>query len=159
MTIHDIMNMTAADLKASHATVRETLVTETTRSLANRLFTTLVDAKMRDEKLAEQGKTIAGLNAGYQSLLEQLDAVQCKASRVTQNLIVEEQKAASKLSDASIKLETATREIEKLNDEKLELLRRLQLAGELARNRRVALANVMEAVAAVNKVVLPLLEE
>ena len=60
MTIQDIENLTFAELKASGKKIVDELGGN---ELAARYVQARTDAKQRDEKLAEQGQTIANLNA------------------------------------------------------------------------------------------------
>ena len=67
MKIQDIENMTAADLKAKRTELVKALGDAgsgvSVPELAARYVQARMDAKMRDEKLAEQGLTITNLNA------------------------------------------------------------------------------------------------
>lgn len=64
MNLHEIENMTAADLKAQRAELAESLKAEPPDDLADRYLQARHDAKQRDEKLAEQGRTITALQTG-----------------------------------------------------------------------------------------------
>lgn len=69
MTLTEIENLALSDLKAK----REEIVKELGGGeLAQRYVQARTDAKMRDEKLAEQGKTIEALQAGHAALAEAL---------------------------------------------------------------------------------------
>ena len=60
MTIQDIENLTFAELKASGKSI---VLELGGNELAARYVQARTDARQRDEKLAEQGQTIANLNA------------------------------------------------------------------------------------------------
>lgn len=85
MTIHDIENMPATELKAR----REELITAgldfAPADLSERYVQARLDAKLRDELLAEQGKTITGLEHQADDLLGRLEQlnVQYKAAKET----------------------------------------------------------------------------
>ena len=68
MTIHKIENMTFSELKKKQAELAESLAGELPQELATRYLQARTDAKQRDEKLAEQGKTITSLNEGHEFL-------------------------------------------------------------------------------------------
>ena len=91
MTIQEIENMTFAELKARQSeligAMKDTLPTE----LAARYVQARLDAKQRDEKLSEQGRTITNLNAALQTRAEQL--------AIADRALTDEKAAVVKLQD------------------------------------------------------------
>lgn len=63
MTIYEIENLTAAQLKERKAELVEVAKEFPVDDLAARYVQARMDAKIRDEKLAEQGKTITRLES------------------------------------------------------------------------------------------------
>lgn len=72
MTLQEIENLTFEELKAQRADILESLKTTNLRDVSERYLQARIDAKQRDEKLAEQGKTITLLQAGHDTLQKQL---------------------------------------------------------------------------------------
>lgn len=68
MTITEIENLTSAELKERKPAILESLKTESVVTLAERYFLARLDAKMRDEKLAQQGRLITELQAKASNL-------------------------------------------------------------------------------------------
>lgn len=62
MKIHDIENLSAAELKSRRHELKAGLASASHDELAGRYLQARTDASMRDEKLAEQGRTITTLN-------------------------------------------------------------------------------------------------
>lgn len=73
MNIIDILNLSAAELKEKRAEAVEAATAVPVDELAGRAVQFLLDAKMRDEKLAEQGKTITLLQGSLESSSDQLN--------------------------------------------------------------------------------------
>jgi hypothetical protein len=70
MNIHEIENLSAAELKAKRAELIEAAKAVPIGELAERYVKARTDATIRDEKLAEQGGTIDALRAGAAALTE-----------------------------------------------------------------------------------------
>jgi len=82
--IHDIENMTADELKARSAELAEALNAEPPADLAARYVQARTDAKRRDEKLAEQGKTITALRTGLDATTQKADEAMAAAQRLAE---------------------------------------------------------------------------
>ncbi|MHC4867482.1 MAG: hypothetical protein ACYTEX_25700 [Planctomycetota bacterium] len=74
MEIHQIEAKTFAELKADPIALTEALKSQPAEVLAVRYFKHLMDAKHRDEKLSEQGKTITALQQGLEAAKAQAEA-------------------------------------------------------------------------------------
>ena len=134
MNIIDIENMTAAELKANQGEAVEAVAND--EALAQRYVKALLDAKTRDEKLAEQGQTI--------TLLQQA---------------AEQQKAALRELEAGLALARDEAEAERgraletesgLRNSGVELGRvsgELDQARDLAKRRRRVLAEISNLIA------------
>ena len=91
----DIENMTAAELKAQQAAVISGLEGES--DLASRFVRARLDAKLRDEKLAEQGVTITELQSALQTVRQTAESLksqleQCEKERDSCQAQLEETK-------------------------------------------------------------------
>lgn len=71
----DIENKSCDELKADRDALMEMAEAEPSEVIAARYIKALIDAKYRDEKLAEQGRTIAALQNGVEASRERLEAV------------------------------------------------------------------------------------
>ena len=70
MDIHEIENLSFAELKAHKPDLLEALKATPHEELAARYLQARTDAKLRDEKLAEQAKTLAALRQGLEAVKE-----------------------------------------------------------------------------------------
>lgn len=75
ITMHEIENLSAEDLKARRAEILESLKQHTAEELAGRYLQARTDAKLRDEKLALQGEEIKQTNTLLQSANARADAL------------------------------------------------------------------------------------
>ena len=106
MNLHDVKNMSFADLKAQRTEIIKSLLD--TRTLQARDVPTsdliaafvgaLTDAKGRDEKLAEQGKTITALQDG-------LEASKAQASTLSYQLGKQGEVLSAELAETNATLE------------------------------------------------------
>lgn len=71
MAVHDIEAMSFDELKTKRDATVESLTSEPPAVLAARYVKALMDAKHRDEKLGEQGKTIVALQDGMEAAKQQ----------------------------------------------------------------------------------------
>lgn len=76
MNIRDVENLSAADLKARRAECVEAGAAEQPGDLAERFVDARIDAKLRDEKLAEQGVTITNLNEALRIKTERIAEIE-----------------------------------------------------------------------------------
>lgn len=74
MTLQEIENLSYDELKANRETVLADVKNSKFAEVAERYLQARIDAKQRDEKLAEQGKTITLLQAGHDQLTDALNA-------------------------------------------------------------------------------------
>ncbi len=84
MKLQDVKNMTFADLKAKRDEVINELKAVSAAELAVCFVAALTDAKVRDEKLGEQGKTITLLQEGAEAAKEQTKAAKAETVLVRQ---------------------------------------------------------------------------
>lgn len=147
MNIHEIENMTFAELKANRAELIDAIKKTPPEDLARRYLQARTDAKQRDEKLAEQGKTIVALQDGNAALSEKVASI-------------EAQLASSKLA-----IENYTRELEAarvahsdemavLNEKRNELSGMLSEEKERAARLKVQAEKYMSAVSSIHSVAL-----
>lgn len=102
MTLQDIENLSASELKARRSELQSAV--DGPAELVKRYLDTLYTAKLRDEKLDEQGKTITALQKGNESMQKELDAVtatQEKQAKELEKLADVEKKLAFQMSRAS----------------------------------------------------------
>lgn len=78
MTLHEIENMSFADLKENRVALIESMKLLSAKELAERYLQARTDAKQRDEKLSEQGRTIESLQDGLDVLKESRDITHAK---------------------------------------------------------------------------------
>lgn len=166
MTTIDIENMSAADLKAKRAELVEAI--KGSPDLAVRYVQARLDAKTRDEKLAEQGATITALQQGLAAATEKtaaLDAELAKAKQETADAdarATEMLGAANRIRDEADRMNKdhakASAEAKAAADKAIaDLKAELAKATELAKARRAALADVMSHANALAAKVAPLL--
>lgn len=141
MTIIDIENMTAEELKAQRA---EAVKSTGDNELAARYVQARLDAKQRDEKLAEQGVTITTLTKALADSNARADAAVADAKATAAQLAAA--KDATVQTGHKLQAEIAARQ-EDLNkarvnaDAQAKEINRLDL---LAKARRVALSGVSD---------------
>lgn len=86
MSIHEIENKTFADLKAERESLVEAAKSLPVDDLAARYVQARTDAKQRDEKLAEQAKTIEALRDGLAAMKERAEAETTKLAESVKTL-------------------------------------------------------------------------
>jgi hypothetical protein len=145
MQIHEVENLPAAELKTRKAELIEALGGG---ELAQRYVQARTDAKMRDEKLAEQGGMIAALTNGNAALEEKLQSLSTRNGELVNDLEASKARSASLLEQLSAAQKQTT-------DQEL----RAVAAEKLAKARRAALADVMAFAGKLNEKVAPLLAE
>lgn len=146
MTLNEIENLSFADLKTKRDELLAGLKEADHAELASRYVQARTDAKQRDEKLGEQGQTIAALQSGYQALEResagtisdlraQLEKAEGRANRLeTMNVNIEE-----RLTKA---VEAEKANVAKLQADLAQETTRANAAEALAKNRRKGLADV-----------------
>lgn len=159
MNLVDIENMPFADLKSKRAELIEAARQSPLVELATRFVDARTDAKQRDEKLAEQGRTITSLNDSLDARVAEL--------RESTSLIADLRR---ELSDANNSLNqqraAAVAKAEEF-EETIRITRTKLLAAEsdcrnaekLAASRRAALVDVMNQAAKLTVQVAPLLAQ
>ena len=142
MTIAEIENLSFADLKARRdELIQAAFESEDRGQLASRYVQARTDAKLRDEKLAEQGKTIDALTVGNAALQERFGSAEAYAQTLEEQL--QEAREETRRGVDALKSSQSLAASEK---------HRADAAEKLAKARRVALAEVM-------KVISPVLAE
>lgn len=86
MDIHKIENLSFEELKTRKAELLETLKAASGGDLAVRYLQARTDAKQRDEKLAEQGKTIAHLDELLATVKQQGEEFRAKLTLANDSL-------------------------------------------------------------------------
>lgn len=84
MNLHEIENMTAAELKADKSELIELAKAEPVADLAARYVQARTDAKIRDEAMAVQGTTITQLGAALESLTKERDGLKTELAQEKQ---------------------------------------------------------------------------
>lgn len=123
MQLNEIVNLTAAELKVKRQELMDSI--EPDKVLAARFLQALTDAKLRDEKLAEQGITISNLNtalARTNSKIVELEAALTKANERIDLMQADNTKVVAEMTDSIMRAATAE---------------------QRAKARRVALASIM----------------
>lgn len=156
MTLIDIENMTADALKA----VRQQAVADLGGSdLAERYVQARLDAKLRDERLAEQGRTITALNDALNDWKQRTVAAENACNAATnagERAIVALREDLSAAKNRIATLEEVSREqVDTIND----WARRFADMEALAKARRTALVDVMNFAGQLSGKVAPLLAE
>lgn len=121
MTIQDVENLSFAELKARRAELIEAITASTIsiKEVAGRYIQARADAKHRDEKLAEQAKTIAALQEGLEAVKER-EAAAVEASKELITALKDEVAEFRKTSDAAIvELKQAAKESDAVTEELL----------------------------------------
>ena len=138
MMIAEIENLSHAELKAQREAIIEAAGGAEKAELASRYVQARTDAKLRDEKLAEQGKTIDALTGGHDALLGQLSHREQEVKELTQKLEAALKSLSEKIGElAKSKQETGAE------------MMRADAAEKLAKERRKALAEIMKVISPV----------
>lgn len=133
MTFSEIENLTFAELKARRDEIAQAAFENEGRDqLALRYVQARTDAKQRDEKLSEQGKMIDALSSGNAALLEKVATLE----RANADLSKQLSAAFARVSEKIVELQA---EHQATGAEMM----RADRAEELARDRRRALASVV----------------
>lgn len=139
MNLSEIENLSFADLKAK----REELVKAIgCGELAERYVQARTDAKMRDEKLSEQGKTIEALQAGTTALTEKSNDLESQRQVAIDRCKRLEETLERRMSEAQEELDKRAAAIDQANAACSAETKRANAAESLAKSRRKALAEV-----------------
>jgi len=111
MKIHEVENMSAAGMKQNRDAIIESLSDESPANLIERYYQARLDAKIRDEKLTEQAKTLEALQIG-------LDAAKQKAE-IAEAAGEENAKALSRLQAEHEVLDTKAKDSQQIADKTL----------------------------------------
>lgn len=136
MNLIDIENLPFADLKSRRAELIEQAARSTQADLAARFVDARTDAKHRDERMSEQGRTIASLNDGLDAKSHELEL------------------AKARVVDLEQQVQAYVREVSKFQEEVAAFKESLRVANRerdiataLSKSRRGALATVMQTIA------------
>lgn len=157
MKLTDIENLTHDELKARRLELITAAETGDVKELATRFVDARTDAKLRDEKLAEQAATLKNLNAmleenglrlreANKALAEServLTAQQTTAEQLRQQLATAATEHQAAMHAVTVKLQEVTQQV--------------AAANRLATARRAALADVMQFAGQLSGKVAPLL--
>lgn len=86
MTIQDIENLSVAELKSGREEILTVVGAMTISDVGPRYYQSRLDAKLRDEKLAEQGRTITLLEQGMNAAKEQNELLKLNLTQANANL-------------------------------------------------------------------------
>lgn len=137
MTLADVENLTAAELKAKRSEIVKSIEGEKVpvEDLITRYLQARLDAKVRDEKLAEQGKAITILQQELEAATEKATVWEDRESYCRQ----EAKKSVDQLETKITALEKVVADARTANSQ---LTTALKEAQTLAKARRKALADV-----------------
>ena len=135
MSLHEIENLTHAELKAQRDELVKAAAHEHVADLAARYVQARTDAKARDEKLAEQGATITALTAGNAAMQQKIADLDTRLVDVGNELLCcaeNHNRQASVWAEQRVGLDAEIAELQ----EKLasETARANRLKAEAARN-------------------------
>lgn len=141
MKLHEMENLSFAEIKSRREELCKTTCEAPLEEVAARFIASLADAKMRDEKLGEQGSTIKSLNAAVETLRGEVAEREAAITGLS-----------AKLASTEAALAVASKAVE-------ELKAAHATAEALAKSRRAALADVMKFSGELSGKVAPLLIE
>lgn len=167
MNLTDIENMTHAQLKERHAELVAEAAKQPADALAARYVQARTDAKQRDEKLAEQGKTITLLQQSLDKAAAELESSDSELAKAQGQLAEQERVIAAHITAANDTLMAHAAELDQLRKGAIQPLKESLAATvkerdaalSLARSRRTALADVMTFAGQLQSKVAPLLAE
>lgn len=136
VTLIDIENMSAAEIKQRWDDCADAARGTNAADLAQRYVQARFDAKLRDEKLAEQARTIEGLSTGLESAREANDGWKSKVEEMRTRIAEAEHLAISN-----------GQRIVEMREEISAIKKRAEAAEKLAKDRRGALADIMTTIA------------
>ena len=146
MTITDIENLSFAELKAKRVELIEAAKAVPLDDLAARYVQARTDATARDEKLAEQGKTIIALQDGLAAAKQQNGSLQ-------ETLQQRNQAAANLSAQVSAKEDTCAAQLKELQAERrrAERLKAVAILHHRAVSQAAKLLNNALAAAAIDE--------
>lgn len=132
MNISDIENLSSAELKARRDELLAALKDAAPADVAARYLQARTDARLRDEKLAEQGATITALQSGLAAATERIESYGQTLATATQTIAA--------LKDEGL---AAKADVETLTDRLVAETARADQATALAKARRGVLAVIL----------------
>ena len=124
ITIQDVENLGYVELKGRRAALAEAVTKMPPGEVAERYVQARTDAKQRDEKLAEQGTTIAQLQEGYARQRQDLVAATTQLNEATAALRALKEKydediaaLRTQLEETAEKLRSETARADRLKEE------------------------------------------
>lgn len=170
MHLTEIENLSAADLKSRRDELVEAAKAAEQGELAARYVKARTDAKLRDEKLAEQARTLDALSTGLESakvqaadqsrsigeLEDMVSSRESERNALARNLHAAHQAHSAEL--ATLQQEHSNT-VDDLRAELAETAQQRDSALSLAKARRAALADVMSHANGLATKVAPLLAE
>jgi len=139
MNLTDIENLTAAQLKAQSIELSEEAAKSDPKELAKRYIKARIDAATRDEKLAEQGKTITSLNEALEAQKKLAATAEAQATDF-----------ALRLRKAGEDAKATAQAIQATASERDAAIHAAQKAQAIAKARRAALVDVLDFAAQLN---------
>lgn len=127
MSIHDIENMTFAELKAQRAELVKEAETLDRKDVAARYIQARTDATQRDEKLAEQARILESLQTGLEASKQQAEAFEKK---LTEDVGAMKAEAAAYVEAKKSELDLRDQELEDMRTSRA----RLEAAVEKRQN-------------------------
>lgn len=153
MTLTEIMNLSAAELKERRSELVESMVTHEIPDLSGRLVQTLIDAKTRDEKLAEQGKTItllqSALEKANQDAAESFKHAEYMNAELERATAIHNRQNQEWLDRSNATADAADASLAQLNAELAKTMARADRFHQLAMSGRQAIhdcANILNSV-------------
>jgi len=145
MTLHNIENMSAADLKAQRPELVAAAEAADKKELAGRYVQARTDASLRDEKLAEQGETIKGLQLGLRSVEQQNAVAEDKLAALVKQAAEQQRKATEREAALQDQLRERTEAIRGLDTQLAE-------TSERCRRLRIEAGRHAGAIASIAKI-------
>lgn len=143
MTLIEIENLSAADLKAKKAELVEVAKAADVGELAARYVQARTDATCRDEKLAEQGTTITALHESLAAHKAKIDKMAAEAEDAGRVASENEARLAQAIDNSQKSLAETHATLVKTADRLKQVETERDAALALAKARRAVLADVM----------------
>lgn len=144
MTLTDVENLTAAELKAKRSEIVKSIEGEKVpvEDLITRYLQARLDAKVRDEKLAGQGATITALQQGLTVATEKVAGLESKLNVLGMQNVEQEARHAAVVDGLEQKVTELEKVVADTRTANSQLVTTLKEAQALAKARRKALADV-----------------
>lgn len=157
MKLSEIENLSHADLKAKRAELIEAIKGEPAAELAARYIQARTDAKMRDEKLSEQGETIKALQDGMRAAGDKIGHLQDEILKKGLEWGATVKGLQTQVGNLKGDVQTNADAFNELNKRARDLEKSVASTESLAKARRAALADVMQFAMQLSAKVAPLL--